>query len=517
MKRGLLAMALLGLLGLVAGCVDREAQQQNRRTQELLEDETVPVVVETAQISDISSELVITGSIEASDTVSVGASVNGRITQVFVEEGDQVSAGQPIARQEVETLQAQVQQARAQVDSARAQLAQARTSATVNPQISQAGVQQAKAQVENAQAGLAQAEANLRKLREGAREQEVIQARASVNAAQSALETARQNLERQAALFAEGAVAEAQLDAAENQFENAQAQYTQAVAALDLALEGARAEDIEAAEQAVRSARQQVQVAQEQVRIAESQKLLDTTLQDQVNAAQAQVRSAQQGLNQAQKALQDATIRAPFSGTVSSQPLKAGTFAGAGTPIVQLVGANQTFFVAEVPESSINQVEVGDEVNVIVDALSDQVFPGTVQSINNFGSNVARLFRVRVSIDIPAPDLKPNMFARGILQTSVVQDAVVVEPYSIVTQNDKSYVFVVEDENAVRVGVTLGAREEGRVEVLGLRAGSQVIIKGQTEVTDGSPVLVRTLEEYESEIEEDAGALEDEPVEQETS
>lgn len=83
---------------------------------------------EPASRGDLSVTVSATGTLEATDTVEVGAEASGRVAEMLVDANDAVSAGQVLARIDPEQLQATVDQAEAQTRGARASLAEARAS-----------------------------------------------------------------------------------------------------------------------------------------------------------------------------------------------------------------------------------------------------------------------------------------------------------------------------------------------------------------------------------------------------
>lgn len=470
-----LALACLAIAPLM-GCVDREAQSQAQRTQALIEDETVPVWVEPVRSESLVEELEVTGETVTTEDTIVAAIVPGRLVSVLVSDGELVSAGQVIAQQETLDAQMRVNQARAGVDAARAALNQARTDAQVSPQRTAAGVQASEAQLAQARAGLAKARA-------GARQEERRQAEAALAASRAGMETARSNLNRMRALYQEGAVAKSVVEQSESAFAGALAQYESALETVQITRNAARPEEIEQLEQAVRA-------AEEGVRSARAVQAMDVVLEDRVAAARAQLAASEETLAMAQKAMRDATIRAPFAGRIAGRPMQVGSFAGPGTPVARLLGAQGMYFEAEVPESHISRIQVGSEVEVTVSALGDRSFAGRVLAVNPQAMAVARLFRVRISILGPSEGLKAGMFARGLIALGVREGAAVVPTSAILRIGESSYVFIQEGDKAKRVPVQTGMESNGDIEVLDLQPGTPVIVRGQNLVVDGSTIRV---------------------------
>jgi HlyD family secretion protein len=177
-----------------------------------------------------SVPVVFHGNIDIRE-VRLGFRVGGRVLEVLKEEGDQVTAGETLARLDAEPYQNAVNQARAQVG---------------------------------------QLMSRLEELRNGNRPEEIERARRNLAETEAALKNARLIYERQERLVADGAVARQDFDTARASFQASQARHGAARAALDLLLAGARSEQIAQAESALEAAR--ANLAQALVQLA------DTTL-----------------------------------------------------------------------------------------------------------------------------------------------------------------------------------------------------------------------------------------------
>ncbi len=466
------------------GCVNRDAQEQAKRTEKLTSDPTVPVVVASLEPREMVRSVEVTGSITTPEDVTVGAVTAGRITSVLVRDGDPVRAGQVIARQETQDLTARVQQARSAVDAARSALQQAKNQALIGPQRSAAAVRSAEAQLTSARAGLLKAQ-------NGARPEEKAQAQANVDRAKSDLETAKAGLERSKKLYAERAIAKAQLEQSENAYSSALSAFENALQTQRITENATRSEDLVAAQQAVRS-------AEEQVRMARSEQSLDVQFAEQVRGAQANLRSAQESLGVAQKALSDAVIRAPFSGKISGNPLQVGAMAAPGTPVARIVNAKASYFEAEVPESTVSQIQQGASVDITVDALPQTKLTGRVVAITPSASKVARLYNVRIQILENVPGLKAGMFARGNLVLGRVSNVPAVPATALLRDGQNTSVFVVEGDKAKKVSVQTGLSSGEWVQIDGVEPGAEVVVKGQSKLIDGAPVRVESEAELKA-------------------
>lgn len=477
MRQALSLTSLLVIAAFVAGgCVDRASQQQAKRTEEIIADPTKRVLVQDAKSQTLVERVEITGEVTTASDVRVGPKSPGRLVSVSVSDGDTVQAGQVIAVQETTSQLIQLQQAQAQVTSARSALSQAISNARIAPSRTAAAVAGAEAQLRSARA-------QLEKAKNGARPEEKAQAESAVVSARSQMETAKKEAQRQRELYEAGAASRQRVEQAENALAAATAQFENATQQLKMIESWVRVEDIRAAEEAVKQ-------AEAAVSSAKANRELDVLLNDQVSAAKAQLDSATAQLKLIQQAIDDATIRAPLSGRVSGVPAQPGQYVGPGEPVARIIGLSAPYFEGEVPETVLGQIKMGASVDVRLDALPDQKISGIIAAISPDASSVGRLFRVRVVLSNSSGGLRPGMFARGAVSVRVVEDAKVVPLDAVVRRAGEDVVFVIEGDTAKLRKVKLGIKEGGFVQVTNVTAGEKVVVSGQTELDEGSKVLI---------------------------
>jgi RND family efflux transporter MFP subunit len=484
------ASAALAII--VTGCVDRDAQKQAKQTAALVTSNIQTVSTSHPFVEPISDTREITGQVTTAEDSTVGPKAGGKIVQVLVNDGDPVSAGQVIAVQDTTLIIPQQRQAIAAVSEAESQVAtaesalqQALQNATYGPEKSSAAVRQANAAVRSAQA-------DLRKMLAGARPQERLQAQATLASAKSNLSTQEKELDRIRTLVQQGAMAGTKLDAQQALYDSAKATYDSAYQAVQLQQVGNRQEDIDAAREALKE-------AQESQKTAVAGKQLDSLYKDQIDAAKAgianakaQVENAKAQLASANQALADTQIRAPFEGRVAGKPVQPGTVLAAGGTVARIIGRGGIYFDGQVPSEVISQLKVGDAVQVGIDAFPGKQFNGKIVAMNPLGSTFGRQFSVRTQLTGDVSQLKPGMFATGDVVLKTVPNATVLPLNVVVTKNGQKVVFTVAGGKAHEVPVTLGLTKGDRVQVIGLPDTSDVVVKGQTTLVEGTQVKVES-------------------------
>ena len=220
----------------------------------------------------------------------------------------------------------------------------------------------------------------------------------------------------------------------------------------------------------------------EQAELAASEKALE--------AAQAQVSQAQISYDQLKEALDNTIIKAPIDGTVASMNIDEGEFASNAQPAMNLIDVDQLYIQINVTENIVSKIKEDQEVSISIDSLSKQI-KGKIDKIHPASDPRTQLYPVKININNEENKIMAGMFVKVVLQTNIRENVLVVKGNSVVEKNGKSYVYIVEDGNAVQKEVVTGLDVGLYIEIKeGLRENEKVIIKGQNYVEDGTKVKV---------------------------
>ncbi|MEN6670475.1 efflux RND transporter periplasmic adaptor subunit [Psychrobacter sp. B38] len=276
-KKGLLALLFLIVVGVIAYGLYKSNEQSE------------------AQV------VTLQGQMQMQQT-SIAAKVPGRIAQILVTEGDMVTVGQQLIEMDSPEINAKINQARA-------------------------GKQMAQSQLDKAE--------------NGARPQEIAQAKAAWQANKAASDLAENTYQRVNRLYEEGLMARQKRDEAYAQYLATQDQTEAARLQYDLAMEGARSED--------------------------------------KSAATAQVAQVDAQLDEALVAKEEANLKSPIAGIVDNVIVNAGEVIGEGVPILTLVNTDDQWVVLNVTETYLNQFAIGQQFTGTIPALSSANQPYTKQ------------------------------------------------------------------------------------------------------------------------------------------
>ena len=145
-----------------------------------------------------------------------------------------------------------------------------------------------------------------------------------------------------------------------------------------------------------------------------------------------------------------------------------------------------------VPEKHRPEVQLGQVVEVRVEAYPKSVFPGRVARVFPTVDPVNRTFVTE--IEVPNFDRKLNCggFAQASILTRTDDRVLTVPPEAVVMFAGVTKVYVAEGDVAKSVEVEVGVRDKDWVEVRGeLKLDAKVITSGQSQLVDGSPIRLR--------------------------
>lgn len=212
--------------------------------------------------------------------------------------------------------------------------------------------------------------------------------------------------------------------------------------------------------------------------------------------AEGGLRVAQATLQSAEARLAKMEIRAPFSGIIGLRQVSVGDYVKDGQDMVNLEAIDSLKVDFRVPETFLRQVQVGQSMQLTLDAIPGKTYDGKVLAINPLVDAAGRSIVVRAQIRNTNAALRPGMFARVRLLTDAKADSMVVPEQALVPQGEDQFVFKVVDGRAQRVKVDIGQRRDGNVEILrGLAPADLVVTAGHLKIRDGTTVRLAAAAE----------------------
>ncbi len=460
-KKLLALVALLGLVGIsvVVGVFVGEGESQ-------------AIIVEAKQLARKPFQVTVTGSgiVEGIHNKEVRSHLNGRISHLFVEEGDFVSVGEVVAQLDDRELQTQLIAAQASLASVEVEVAQLQADVNWTDVADSFDVRQARSQLEQAKARLIEAQ-------KGPAMAQVKQGQSTVEESKLNLNQTIDHFQRMERLYNQQAVTRQQyqdalhaVQVAENRYANAQLQ-----------LESLFEESI------------QVTVYQGQVYDNELQ-LLQATQRaqsrlDSLRAAKVRLAQAQDHVAAIMQQLERIHIQSDFRGVVSRSYATVGSFVTGGSPIIELADLSSKVVKAPIDEVDIPQIHVGQKVRITSDALVNQQVEGQVTRIATQPLYEGKVAKYVVTIELvdPPESLRPGMNADvEVIIISRESIAIPIQALQNVSQDEQAVtttihgiqqkVFLIRNDVIVEVPVIVGEMSLTDAEVIeGLEPGDLVV------------------------------------------
>lgn len=170
------------------------------------------------------------------------------------------------------------------------------------------------------------------------------------------------------------------------------------------------------------------------------------------------------------------TVYAPSSGIVMKREALPGKYVEPGTILYEIADLSTIWISAEIYESEVAAVKVGQPATVTVAAYPGEVFRGKVAYVYPTLNTESRTVRVRLELPNPVLKLKPGMYGNVTLQTGAVTTLIVPKD-AVLDTGLRQLVFVDRGEGRYEpISVKLGRRSQDSVEVReGLKAGDRVV------------------------------------------
>lgn len=402
----------------------------------------------------LESKVTANGEVRPIQFINLTAEVSGRVTDVFVKEGDQIAKGKPLLRVDPTQLASSTSAQEASLRATQADMQNQMASLTATEN----AVNTAKAALTTSQADLD---------------------RAVVDRNNAEIE-----LKRNANLLEAEIISRSSYDTAKLRFDSANA----AVAAARARVEQAK-----------------VQVRDAEIRIEQSKAAL--------KSSEARVAQQRANLEQQSDLLRRTTQYASINGVVVGPIVQVGTFAIANfqsTPLLIIADMSVINVEVRVDETDIASVAVGQKAKVKVDALGDQEIIGdvvekaasavtrtgqTIAQTTVAGSQEAKDFKVVIRLtgmsDEVRNRLRPGMSATAVITTDQRENAIAVPLQALVErdpqpekdgapQKDRKPVkgvFIVQNNKSIFTPVETGITGENDIEITkGLKEGQELVI-----------------------------------------
>jgi cobalt-zinc-cadmium efflux system membrane fusion protein len=174
-------------------------------------------------------------------------------------------------------------------------------------------------------------------------------------------------------------------------------------------------------------------------------------------------------------------IRAPIAGTIVQRKVGVGQYiSSSGDPLFVIGDLSTVWLVANVRESEVPRVRIGQDIDARIVGFPRTVFRAKISYIATSLDPATRRLGVRAELDNPDRALKPEMFANFTITTGGDRFSPSVPSAAVVYEGDKAHVWVSRPDGAVEArDVKLGLTNGDNVQVVeGLKTGEEVVTRG---------------------------------------
>lgn len=219
----------------------------------------------------------------------------------------------------------------------------------------------------------------------------------------------------------------------------------------------------------------------------------------------ATIASRQAGVQAAEVQLENTRIRAPFDGTILTKNADVGEVvapysAGASSrvAVVTIADMSSLEVEADVSESNIERVHIGQPCEITLDAYPEKRYRGVVDKIVPTADRAKATVLTKIKFVesdnkvLPEMSAKTQFLSKDAPITNDIQTKLVIDPGALTTREGKKIVFVVHDNivtaTPVEVGPSFGRYIELRV---GPSPGEKVVLRPSEDLHTGNKVKVK--------------------------
>ncbi|MFN3533165.1 MAG: efflux RND transporter periplasmic adaptor subunit [Candidatus Brocadia sp.] len=222
-----------------------------------------------------------------------------------------------------------------------------------------------------------------------------------------------------------------------------------------------------------------------------------------VAGAKAAVKASAAALQVAEVSLEYTLIRAPFDAVVLTKNADIGDIvtpigaaADSKSAVVTIADMDSLQVEADVSESNLELVKVGQPCEIQLDALPESRFRGEVHMIVPTADRSKATVMVKVRFVDKDSRILPEMSAKVAFLSRPIKSEeqkplTTINHAAIATRNGRNFVFLIQGDHVVQTPVTLGREIDDMVEILdGIKQDDKVVIKPLNKLKDGAKIKV---------------------------
>ena len=188
---------------------------------------------------------------------------------------------------------------------------------------------------------------------------------------------------------------------------------------------------------------------------------------------------------------EDMTLRATRNGIISYRNAEVGNYIAVGNKLFTIVDNSKVFVDCIVSESDSALLQVGQEVEVDIEALGHEA-KGKIIFISPAASDENNGFSVRLALEGADANIKEGLFAKSKFNYLQKENTIYLNKTTIIEKNGKNYVFVLNKNNKVEQReIKTGIRNDINIEIIkGISAGECVVTNNLSRLRNGMSVEI---------------------------
>lgn len=445
-----LVMIIVTVAGIIYGVIIRPEIIPGRdaSSADKTGNESISTII--AESKEVRDTIQVLGQIVFKEKVNISSKVSGRLSKIYIKEGNRVIRGELIA--EIERLPFEIT------------------------------LKQQKSELEIANKALELSEAKYSDALKGIeiKFKTIKKAKADLNDKKVSYENMNNVLKNKTELFKAGGISNTELEGIKTQHTTLRTKYELAESDYEIQLVGYRDEDIKNEGLSIPLK------ADDKIKIFKN---INTKIEKaEVESAKSRVSQSRSALLSTELLLKETYIRSPITGVIAVKNMEGGEMVKEDSVISTVMDISSVFISMNLNEKDITKVKTGQKVTFSVDAInSDKPFTGNIDTVSPVLDTKTRSVEIKAIVLNGSSTLLPGMFARAVIDTGKSVKGILIPKSAVVTHEDgRSEVYIVKTGLVVRENVVTGSEYGGEIQIIeGVKDGDRIVSGGLNSVYQG--------------------------------
>ena len=200
---------------------------------------------------------------------------------------------------------------------------------------------------------------------------------------------------------------------------------------------------------------------------------------EDIDIYRAQIKQAQANVDALQSQLNDNYLTSSINGIITAVNVKKGEVVSPNVPVINMLSTEPFQIKVNIYEQDIVNVKIGDDVKINLVAFPKQTFLGKVLSINPAETIVDNVVYYEVTIEFPnqPAEIKSGMTADITVEANKIENVLRVPKNAVVQIDDTDTVQIIRDDKIENRAITVGLEGNDYFEVTsGLTEGEEIVI-----------------------------------------